>query len=89
MIRKNSSALLFSEDLYKRCVFITLPFYSSVSHCEVGDIRLVGGDDRSGRVEVCHNDTWGTVCDDRWGVRDARVVCRQLGLLSACEYYHL
>lgn len=44
------------------------------------ELRLVGGDNPcSGRLEVLHKGTWGSVCDDGWGEKEDQVVCKQLG----------
>jgi len=54
--------------------------YVNVSKaCRNGDIRLVdGASNLEGRVQICDNTTWGTVCG-LWGTADANVACGQLG----------
>ena len=48
--------------------------------CIDGDIRLAGGSsDLEGRVEICVNNAWGTVCSNAFSENDAVVVCSQLG----------
>ena len=41
---------------------------------------------REGRVEVCFNETWGTVSDNGWSVTEVGVVCRQLGYSRFSEF---
>ena len=65
-----------SEDAGVRCTATT---------CTQGAIRLQGGTATQGRVEICNNNVWGTVCEDNWDNTDARVACQQLGLPSLSE----
>ena len=48
-------------------------------------MRLVDGSSPyEGRVEVCNNGQWGTICNrGYWNYQDAMVVCRQLGFAAA------
>ena len=32
-----------------------------------------------GRLQFCHNETWGEMCAIDWDNHDASVVCKQLG----------
>ena len=56
---------------------VNSPFSGVV--CSQGSVRLSGGNSQQGRVEICINNNWGTVCDNSWSTVDANIVCQQLG----------
>ena len=54
--------------------------------CANGDIRLVNGTTLyEGRVEICYDGVWGSVCDSTssWDYSGAAIVCLQLGFQGA------
>ena len=58
----------------------SVPDVETTSNCTTGDVRLQDGTiENEGRVEVCVNGVWGSVCDYGWSTIDANVVCNQLG----------
>ena len=58
-----------------------LPIVSRIIALQHLILRLVNGRTyNEGRVEVFDNGEWGTICGETWANKEARVVCRQLGL---------
>ena len=70
--------LLFNSDYFFTHSDPTTP----AGDCNDGALRLMGGDNPlEGRVEICINNAWGTICDSTFDQDDADVICRQLGVI--------
>ena len=65
-------------------------FFNTIgsSNCSDGEVRLVEGrSEWEGRVEVCLNRVWGTVCNISWDYRDAWTVCSQLTRARSTSHF--
>ncbi len=79
-----SPPLLTIAENYMRCIM----FYDYIVNdsCTEGLVRLVEGrTPNEGVVEICLDGVWGRITPSNWGVTDAEVVCRQLGLPWNCK----
>ena len=66
----------------------TVPSTTDDTPCINGDARLVNGSaEYEGRVEMCYDNQWGTICADQWNNVAASVVCAQLGFMEEGEQY--
>ena len=69
----------------KTTTYFSTGISTSNGNCSDGELRLAGGNDnvvqgtREGRVEICINNAWGTVCRSLFGNPDAQVACHELG----------
>ena len=85
MCRTSMSRVCFHKVIFS----LISQLFSSVGICSNGDVRLVAGSNpREGRVEVCYNERYGTICDNGFDSYDARVICGQLGYSRISKYLH-
>ena len=59
------------------------------SEYEIEDFYFIKDELARGRVEICINGSYGTLCDDNWNYEDASVVCSQLGFSRYGEHHIL
>ena len=88
------SFLRYEGETYVSCIaFISIYVHNiavpstEIGNCTTGAIRLGNGtNDYEGRVEICINNAWGTICNNRFSTSDTRVICRDLGYTFSDSY---
>ena len=74
------------------CIHSTHFFaHAFILGCISGDIRLVGygSSKNQGRVEMCYNNQYGTLCSYAWDINEAIVICNQLGFFGKFITYYI
>ena len=78
--------LLATINICKIWIHHSFSHHAPESYCSSeGEIRLRGGTEKEGRVEMCLNNTWGTLCSNSWSDTEVAVACQQLGHASSCK----
>ena len=80
-----SRLILFPKKLICEYLFFLSGVDTEASNCSDGELRLSGAAlTNQGRLEVCVNGAWGSVCDSQgvFTTDEAKVACRQLGILQ-------
>ena len=62
--------------------YIDIPLGGYIN-CTDGQLRLVGGTELSGRIEICYNRVWYGVCADNYNTYNKPgTICKGLGFSS-------
>ena len=69
-------------------LFFLFPLFLSFVCIVCTDGSLSLSNETKGRVEVCKDGHWGTVCDHDWDLNDGAVACRQVGFPGVVSVYH-
>lgn len=68
----------------------TSDFSTPIANCSMGELRLVGSEDGDeGRLEVCVNGAWGTVCSNGFDTHETSVACHTLGRFNGSSEFYM
>ena len=74
---RSDVGVVCESEIFKFSTFWNIT--SFLAPCINGSIRLGDGAVLRGRVEVCYNGSWVTICSHSWTAKEATVICSHLG----------
>ncbi|KAH3725447.1 hypothetical protein DPMN_051291 [Dreissena polymorpha] len=75
------------ETILIQLVLSCIPGFAATSTVPPVTVRLAGGGNSWGRVEVLHDGVWGTVCEDNADIHFANVLCKELGMSNGTKLH--